>query len=406
MINSKKIQTIGCSIKARALSTPGMSSINLVIIIDRKSDRIPLNIQWPSNLFDKNNGKLLPRFANDKECIEHNLIIEKFLSTANNLRLQYYAHSKNVSVKEFRHNFINYSSRENIIAYISEKIEYLSRKGLISHQSKKLNNTSLKILTQFKPQEEWTFDKITAGEIKSFQNWMLRYGKITYENGTKSSIGYAYNTAIGHIKFLKKYLSLAQEDKIQFENPFDSVIIPQYKPGHREILDKNELTTLYRLRKSKRLSAHESEVLDRYLLGCFTGLRKSDIEALNPKMHISNGRLLIKPSKTIEHGTQIEFKLPEQALKIIDDYKPHGFRFMESSLLNKTLKKVIAIAEIPKYIKFHSSRDCFAVLYLKFGGNLGDLKDILGHKKITTTEIYLKMGSDAKNDIMSMFDSI
>lgn len=406
MINSKKLQTIGCSIKARALSTPGISSINLVVIISRQSERIPLDIHWPTKFFDHINGKLLPRFKNDKECIEHNMVIDEFLATANNLKLQYYAHPKTITAKEFKNNIINYSSRENIISYMTDKIEFLSKKGLISEQTKKLNKNSLNTLLLFRQQEAWTFNTISAADIKAYWSWMLKHGKITKSNGQNKLVGYAYNTAIGHIKFIKKYLSLAEADKIQFDNPFKDFQIPQYEAGHREVLDRKELTKLYSLRKSNKFSQHENEVLDRYLLGCFTGLRKSDIEALNPKTHISNGRLLLKPNKTMGFGTEVEFKLPEQALAILNDYKPHGFGFMESSLLNKTLKKIIGIAEINKYIKFHSSRDCFAVLYLKFGGNLGDLKDILGHKKITTTEIYLKMGSDAKNDIMSLFDTI
>jgi len=406
LITQSQLQTIGCSIKARPLATPGISSINLVVIIDRKPERIPLQIQWPTDKFDQLSGKLLPRHSNDKECIQNNLIIDKFLATANNLRLQYYAYGKKISVKEFKSSFINYASRENIIDYIEMKIKTLHEQNLISDQSRKLHKTSLNILVSFRSRDQWTFDGISTQDIKAFQHWMLKQGKVSYNNGRKQLVGYAYNTTVGHLKFLKKFLALAQADKISFESPFKNFSIPQYEPGHREVLTKDEVSILQGLRSSPKLSEHEKEVLDRYLIGCFTGLRKSDIEALNPKKHIRNGRLLMKPTKTVDFGTEVEFKIPQQALDILKDYGVNGFGFMHDSLLNKTLKKVISMAGISKYIKFHSSRDCFAVLYLKFGGNLGDLKDLMGHKKISTTEIYLKMGSDAKNDIMSMFDKI
>ena len=383
-----------------------MGSIHLLVIIDRKADRIPLHIQWPLAKFNSVIGRLLPRHANDKQCTEHNLIIERFLALANNVRLQCYAYSKPVTLKEFRHSFINYSSRENVIDYIATKITDLSQKGLISAQTTKLNKTSLKTLTAFRAPNLWTFDNTTAADIKAYQIWMLRQGKITLENGRKQSTGYAYNTVVGHLKFLKKYLNLAIADKVAFENPFNNFSIPQYEPGHREVLSREEVALLMSFRGSAKLSEHEANVLDRYLIGCFTGLRKSDIEALVPKKHISNGRLLMKPGKTMDFGTQVEFKLPKPALLILNDYAKCGFDFMHDSLLNKTLKKVMSIVGITKYIKFHSSRDCFAVLYLKFGGNLGDLKDIMGHKKISTTEIYLKMGSDAKNDTMNKFNEV
>lgn len=406
MISKTQIQTIGCSIKARPLTADKLCSIHLLVIIDRKSDRIPLHIQWPLAKFDATIGKLLPRHHNDKECTEHNLIIDRFLALASNLRLQYYAYGKPVTLKEFRHNFINYSSRDNIIDYMSLKIDDLASKGIISAHTKNINKTSVHTLIAFKPKEYWTFDSITAEDLKAYQNWMLKKGKVFRKNGTKQITGYAYNTAVGHLKVLKKYLNLAAADKIPFENPFKNFVIPQYEPGHREVLNKDEVALLFSFRKSAKLTTHELDVLDRYLVGCFTGLRKSDIEALIPKKHISNGRLLMKPGKTMNFGTQVEFKLPAPALIILKDYAKSGFDFMHDSLLNKTLKKVMAVVGITKYIKFHSSRDCFAVLYLKFGGNLGDLKDIMGHKKISTTEIYLKMGSDAKNDTMEMFDQV
>jgi site-specific recombinase XerD len=75
-------------------------------------------------------------------------------------------------------------------------------------------------------------------------------------------------------------------------------------------------------------------------------------------------------------------------------------------LLNKTIKIVAKIAGIDKYLKFHSSRDTFATTYLILGGNPADLMELLAHSTINTTQIYMKMIEETKNNILDKFNEI
>jgi integrase len=65
---------------------------------------------------------------------------------------------------------------------------------------------------------------------------------------------------------------------------------------------------------------------------------------------------------------------------------PDGRRLPGDSILNRH-KAALKKAKIP-YKNFHATRHTFATHFLAQGGSIWDLKNILGHKSITTTERY------------------
>lgn len=65
---------------------------------------------------------------------------------------------------------------------------------------------------------------------------------------------------------------------------------------------------------------------------------------------------------------------------------PDGRRMPGDSILTRHAK-ALRIAKL-RYINFHATRHTFATHFLAAGGSIWDLKNILGHKSITTTERY------------------
>lgn len=412
MKKSTSLQTISCYVTPRATRVPGKCSINLGISIDGKHDRIPLGIFWPTELFDKEKERLIPKpidieLKDDVECKQNNLIIDKNIAVANQLRLQLYAFPERVTTQDFKRMFRAYSSREKVLDYLLMKINANFDDGLISEQTWKNNLAVYRKLLEYDKSQDWTFGSVRASDLQLYYNWSMTFGKIVINrHGTKIRKPLKYNTVVGHFKVLAKYFEQAKKDKIPFDDPFDDYKIGRYVPGDREVISLEELRDLYAYRKNNELTEVQKRRLDKYLLGCFTGLRKSDIEKLEPKKLITTGVLHLSPNKTIRYGTEIKFKLPSQAIEILKDYQEGGFEFDNSASLGNAIKLVAARRGINKLLKFHSSRDFFGVQYVKMGGNVADLKDIMGHKRISTTEIYLKMGSDAKDDIMSRFENL
>ena len=61
-----------------------------------------------------------------------------------------------------------------------------------------------------------------------------------------------------------------------------------------------------------------------------------------------------------------------------------------NALLNKYLKKLAEMSGIAKNISMHIARHSFADLARKNTGSIYDIKSILGHTDIKTTQTYLK----------------
>ena len=69
-------------------------------------------------------------------------------------------------------------------------------------------------------------------------------------------------------------------------------------------------------------------------------------------------------------------------------------------MLNKPLKKWLAAAGITKHITFHCLRHTYAVLQLASGTDIYTVSKMLTHKHVTTTEIYLDLLDEMKEDTL------
>jgi integrase/recombinase XerD len=74
---------------------------------------------------------------------------------------------------------------------------------------------------------------------------------------------------------------------------------------------------------------------------------------------------------------------------------------------NDYLKIIAAGSGINKHITMHIGRHSFAVLFLEMGGRMEALKKLLGHTKISTTEIYGKISNKLLDkEVMKAWDGV
>ena len=62
------------------------------------------------------------------------------------------------------------------------------------------------------------------------------------------------------------------------------------------------------------------------------------------------------------------------------------------------LKNWIKAAGITKHITFHCSRHTFGSLQVNAGTSVYTVQHMLGHKNVSTTEIYSKMADESKRE--------
>ena len=132
-----------------------------------------------------------------------------------------------------------------------------------------------------------------------------------------------------------------------------------------------------------------------------TGLRHSDIKQLK-------WRDIVKDKEHYQlHFTQQKTKGVEYMPISDQAYSLCGERgdadrlvfegLQDPSWINRPVKRWIEASGITKHITFHCFRHTYATLQLTNGTDIYTVSKMLGHKKVTTTQIYAKI-VDAKKD--------
>ena len=189
--------------------------------------------------------------------------------------------------------------------------------------------------------------------------------------------------------------SAVKEDLIA-ENPsrkIDASLKPHQKQSTRSFLTLDELRTLTDTPCEDRM------LKSAFLFACFTGLRISDIRKLtwDNIIDIGNGRLQIqtKQSKT---KNMVFIPLSENALRWMPE-RAEGLVFPSlpsSPTLDRRVVKWAESAKIKKHVTFHVSRHTYATLLLAYGADLFTVSRLLGHKNVSTTQIYAKIMDENK----------
>src|SRR3712207_4432393 len=136
-----------------------------------------------------------------------------------------------------------------------------------------------------------------------------------------------------------------------------------------------------------------------------TGLRVSELCHLHvTDISLTERRLLVRQGKGQQARPIFLDKKVYQALKTYLGTRPHSpypHLFLNRDDqpfsrqgIDKLVKKYIRAAGITKKVSSHSLRHTFATHKRRLGLDVFQLKAILGHKRLDTTQIYVHMDDD------------
>lgn len=202
---------------------------------------------------------------------------------------------------------------------------------------------------------------------------------------------------------MKNVIRLVRLFNVALDNDWiDSNPIARYKKKmkHTELgyLTREEMACLEELQE---LSVTEQHVRDCFLFSCWTGLCWADAERLttsNITVGI-DGRAWLNYKRL---KTDIAAMVPilEPALKILFKYKQFQEVNMKGKALplpcnqicNRVLKGLAMKAGIDKKVTYHMARHTFATTVTLLNGvPIETVSAMLGHQKISTTQIYAKV---------------
>ena len=207
-----------------------------------------------------------------------------------------------------------------------------------------------------------------------------------------------HNTAAKYVKNLKHIINFGV-DLGWIANNATAGYICGYKETTQVILGPDELE---RIEKRKFTIPRLELARKLFILQCYTGLAYADMAKLEKK-HIDQGPdgklwLNLRRSKT---DTAVRFPLLKIALDIIEDLSakvdaddpkllPYSYC---NQKMNAYLKEIADLCGIQKKLTTHVARRTMAsTVLLGNGVPIETISKILGHLKISTTQIYSKVG--------------
>ena len=244
----------------------------------------------------------------------------------------------------------------------------------------------MKMFTEGKPM---IFSTIDMNLLEDYKNFLINAPQGGSKKGTITR-----NTASTYFSIFKAGLHQAFIDGYLTVDIAAKAKNIAYSDKQREYLTIDELNTLAATPCDRPIMKRAS------LFSALTGMRHSDIQKLKWKEIIKDGehyRILFTQQKT--KGVQY-MPISDQAYQLCGERgEPDRLVFeglQDPSWINKPLERWIKAAGITKHITFHCFRHTYATLQLTNGTDIYTVSKMLGHTKVTTTQIYAKIVDDTK----------
>ncbi|WP_242205855.1 site-specific integrase [Aestuariivivens insulae] len=203
------------------------------------------------------------------------------------------------------------------------------------------------------------------------------------------------NGVMKHLERLKKLMNLALQLEWIEKDPFVRFKL-KFTKHQRDYLSESELQIF---EQGELKAEYHKNTRDVFVFSCYTGLSYTDVKSLTDN-NIVRGIDGYYWIFTQREKTEQPIKIPllDKALDIIKKYdnNAHGnaklLPVFSNQKTNIYLKEITAIFEINKNITFHSARHTFATtVTLSNGVPIETVSKLLGHSKLSTTQVYARV---------------
>lgn len=257
------------------------------------------------------------------------------------------------------------------------------------------NKDTLNSLKNFHNKEQLKFSDLNYEFLQKYESYLRSRG------GNDGGIGIKMRTirAIYNKAIKRNYIP-------EKTYPFTLYKISTLnKEKKKEYLTEDEIKNL--IKKDFSTSKKHQFAKDMFLFSFYCrGMNFIDLINLDHTNLFESKNSYIR----IKTGVHLEFKLMDEAQKILDNYRDKSFtKYLFPILLNEkmtikqikdrshkvlgeinpSLKEMMSILKINKHITFYCARHSFAT-YLKFNNvSIDTIGEMLGHKDIKSTQAYL-----------------
>nr|WP_231563378.1 site-specific integrase [Salegentibacter sp. Hel_I_6] len=218
-----------------------------------------------------------------------------------------------------------------------------------------------------------------------------------FESFLRALPGLHNNGVMKHMERFKKLMGLAGDLDWIEKNPTKKFKL-RFEQVDMVCLNKTELEKIKNEILEKPVLSINRDI---FIFSCYTGLAYADVKALK-NYHLQIGIdgknwIYTRRSKT---NTAVRIPILKEAQEILDRYKGHPKIDGKEKLLpvysnqktNEYLREVTDKLKIKKKLSFHTARHTFATtVTLANGVPIETVSKLLGHSKISTTQIYARV---------------
>jgi site-specific recombinase XerD len=292
----------------------------------------------------------------------------------------------------------------DLITYHNTAMRTVLRKGTMKNY-----NTTERCIKEYlveKGIDDIPLKKLNYAFILDYEQYIRKYKPTT-------RMGCANNGAMKHMERLKKMSRLAVKLEWLEKDPFINFKL-RFEKTERQFLTERELQlieeTTFKVPSTERIK-------DLFVFACYTGLSFIDVRELKidhlVKGMDGNDWLYTKRTKTDE---PLKIPMLPKAMEMINKYKNNDslietgrlLPMYSNQMINRTLRDIANACGIRKKITFHVARHTFATaITLSNGVPIETVSKLLGHTKLSTTQIYArvvekKVGEDMQNLMATM----
>ena len=406
------------STKLKLRRTPnkeGKKAIVVQVIIDRKPTEYTTGQSIQESLFDKKKQIVKSRHPHsiriNKEIQDYKNRIDEIIFK---LRQKGMPFSKDDIRKELKGNKNKgvQASNHTLVSYLEEYIttnpDDWKHATLVSYKS------TLKKLKAY--DANTALSKLDSDFVKGYRRYLEQRNLNT-------------NSINKELKNLRRIVNTAISKEYLEGNPFKEIKIGEIV-GTKQYLLADEISSFKNVNTE---NYRESYTKDIFLFGIYTGLRISDILTLKPEHLDFNDKTIRFRKESFKQGankrgSELSFTLNTKADEILRKYNildnnKYCFPSLDNLIkhnhtnksrrissanayLNRILGVLIKRAGIKKPITMHCARHTYATIMVSKGGDIHVIGRAMGHKKISTTQIYADVIDKKKDELQSLMDDI
>jgi integrase len=227
--------------------------------------------------------------------------------------------------------------------------------------------------------------QLSSNHVKKYRAYLLTAKTTRGKSEKKLSV----NTASSYFKNFIAVLKLAFSEKLITENLAEKAEYIKEQETHRQYLTEEELGVLW------KTDIKNEKVKHMAIFSALTGLRFVDVNNLDWNDVFNdnhqNHYIILREQKTKSIHNHPISKTAYDILKKQSTTEGLIFGSIKYYEITRPMKDWIIDSGIKKKISYHNFRHSYATLQLANGTDIYTVSKLLGHKNVSTTQIYTKI---------------